>query len=56
MTEQSMVEKVARAICCARYRCDECKGSGEGGCFDLALWDIEARAAINVALAPIEAA
>jgi len=42
-----LVEKVARAICCARSRCEGCKGHGEGSCFDLALWDVEALAAIK---------
>ena len=41
-----MVEAVAIVICCARARCEGCNGDGAGGCFDLALWDAEARAAI----------
>lgn len=41
-----LIEQVARAVCCARARCEGCKGSGEGGCFDLGLWDQEAKAAI----------
>ena len=41
-----LIVQVARAVCCARARCEGCKGSGEGGCFDLDLWDQEAKAAI----------
>lgn len=49
-TSADRVEAVARAICCARARCDGCKGSGEGGCFDLALWDAEAKSAIEAVI------
>lgn len=41
-----LIEQVARAICCARARCNGCKGDGAGGCFELTLWDVEAQAAL----------
>jgi len=50
-----LVERVARAICCARSRCRLCKGLGEGGCFDLGLWEIEARAAYDTIIAAMPA-
>lgn len=46
LVDEGLRERVARAICCARHRCAECLGSGEGGCFDLDLWGVEADAAI----------
>ena len=42
-------EAVARAICCARHRCEGCLGNGEGGCFDPELWMVEAASAIQAA-------
>jgi hypothetical protein len=46
MTPEQRVEDAARAICCARHRCEDCLGNGEGECFDLDLWLPEATAAL----------
>ena len=54
MTHDKLIEDAARAICCARHRCEGCLGNGEGGCFDPDLWMPEAAAALADTLAILD--